>query len=178
MGKRQSTFKVGDTVFYPSAGVGIIQAVEDVFISGACDSCFVIRIAETQMTVKVPQGNVRRSGLRPLLSGRKLKELYRILAAKGNHRVTGGNWTDRCRELERKINSGSCLALGEVVRDLMRWKKASLMRWKKASGLSFEESMLLKTASNFLANEVAAIQGIEPETAIDRIRSYVEVKAA
>jgi CarD family transcriptional regulator len=170
MGKRQSTFKVGDTVFYPSAGVGIIQAVEDVFISGACDSCFVIRIAETQMTVKVPQGNVRRSGLRPLLSGRKLKELYRILAAKGNHRVTGGNWTDRCRELERKINSGSCLALGEVVRDLMRWKKAS--------GLSFEESMLLKTASNFLANEVAAIQGIEPETAIDRIRSYVEVKAA
>jgi CarD family transcriptional regulator len=122
------------------------------------------------MTVKVPQGNVRRSGLRPLLSGRKLKELYRILAAKGNRRVTGGNWTDRCRELERKINSGSCLALGEVVRDLMRWKKAS--------GLSFEESMLLKTASNFLANEVAAIQGIEPETAIDRIRSYVEVKAA
>ena len=170
MGKRQSTFKIGDTVFYPSAGVGIIEAVEDVFISGTCDSCFVIRIAETRMTVKVPQGNVRRSGLRPLLSGRKLKELYRILAAKGNRRITGGNWTDRCRELERKINSGSCLALGEVVRDLMRWKKAS--------GLSFEESMLLKTASNFLANEVAAIQGIEPETAIDRIRSYVEVKAA
>ena len=170
MGKRQSTFKVGDTVFYPSAGVGIIEAVEDVFISGTCDSCFVIRIDETRMTVKVPQGNVRRSGLRPLLSGRKLKELYRILAAKGNRRVTGGNWTDRCRELERKINSGSCLKLGEVVRDLMRWKKAS--------GLSFEESMLLKTASNFLANEVAAIQGIEPETAIDRIRSYVEVKAA
>ncbi len=170
MRKRQSTFKVGDTVFYPSAGVGIIEAVEDVFISGTCDSCFVIRIDETRMTVKVPQGNVRRSGLRPLLSGRKLKELYRILAAKGNRRVTGGNWTDRCRELERKINSGSCLALGEVVRDLMRWKKAS--------GLSFEESMLLKTATNFLANEVAAIQGIEPETAIDRIRSYVEVKAA
>ncbi|MFQ5935351.1 MAG: CarD family transcriptional regulator [Acidiferrobacterales bacterium] len=168
MRKRQ--FKVGDTVFYPSAGVGVIEAVEDVFISGSCDSCFVIRIADTQMTVKVPQGNIQKSGLRPLLSGRKLKELYKILSSKSNRRVTGGNWTDRCRELERRINGGSCLELGEVVRDLMRWKKQS--------GLSFEESMLLKTATNFLANEVAAIQGIPTETAIDRIRSHVEVRAA
>lgn len=170
MRKRQSNFKVGDTVFYPSAGVGIIEAVEDIFMSGHCDRCFVIRIAETQMTVKVPQANVLRSGLRPLLSTRKIKELYRILSAKGSRRVTGGNWTDRCRELERKINAGSCLELGEVVRDLMRWKKQT--------GLSFEESMLLKTAANFLASEVAAVQGIEPEAAIDRIRSHVETRAA
>lgn len=167
---RKPQYKVGDTVFYPSAGVGIIEAIEDVYISGQCDTCFVIRIAETQMTVKVPRANMQKNGLRPLLSGRRLKELYRILAAKGNRRVTGGNWTDRCRELERKINSGSCLELGEVVRDLMRWKKQS--------GLSFEESMLLKTASNFLANEVAAIQGIPATAAIDRIRSYVEARAA
>ncbi|MFQ6022876.1 MAG: CarD family transcriptional regulator [Acidiferrobacterales bacterium] len=170
MRKRQHNFKVGDTVFYPSAGVGIIENVEDVFISGRCDPCFVIRIAETQMTVKIPHANVNRSGLRPLLSIRKIKDLFRILSAKGNQRVTGGNWTDRCRELERKINSGSCLELGEVVRDLMRWKKQS--------GLSFEESMLLKTASIFLANEVAAVQGIPAQDAIDSIRNHVEVRAA
>ncbi|MDH3672493.1 MAG: hypothetical protein OES46_15265 [Gammaproteobacteria bacterium] len=170
MKKRQSKFKVGDTVFYPSAGVGLIEGIEDVFIGGQCDPCFVIRIAETQMTIKIPQANVQKSSLRPLLSSRKLKELFRILSAKGNRRVTGGNWTDRCRELDRKINSGSCLELGEVVRDLMRWKQQS--------GLSFEESMLLKTASNYLANELAAIQGIPAEAAIDRIRSHVEARAA
>ncbi len=53
-----------------------------------------------------------------------------------------------------------------------------LMRWKKQTGLSFEESMLLKTACNFLANEVAAVQGIAPDAAIDRIRSHVETRAA
>ncbi len=170
MRKRCNSFKVGDTVFYPSAGVGIIENVEDVFIGGRCDSCYVIRIAETQLTVKIPRENVKRSGIRPLVSGRKLKELYRILAARGSRRVTGGNWTDRCRELERKIHSGSWLELSEVVRDLMRWKKQT--------GLSFEESMLLKTASNFLANEVAAVQRIPLEIAIDRIRSCVETRAA
>lgn len=170
MKRRQSKFKVGDTIFYPSAGVGLIEGVEDVFIGGRCDPCFVIRIAETRMTIKIPQAKVQKSGLRPLLDSRKLKELFRVLSAEGNDRVTGGNWTDRCRELDRKINSGSCLELGEVVRDLMRWKQQS--------GLSFEESMLLRRASNYLANELATVQGIPTEAAIDRIRSHVEVCAA
>ncbi len=87
MKKRQSKFNVGDTVFYPSAGVGLIEGVEDVFIGGRCDPCFVIGIAETRMTIKIPQANVQKSGLRPLLSSRKLKELFRILSAEGNHRV-------------------------------------------------------------------------------------------
>ncbi len=170
MRKRRYNFKPGDTVFYPSAGVGIIENVEDVFIGGRCDSCFVIRIAETQLTVKIPRENVQRTGIRPLLSGRRIKELYRVLSARSRRRVTGGNWTDRCREIERKIHSGSCFELGEVVRDLMRWKKQT--------GLSFEESMLLKTAANFLANEVAAVQQITVEHAIDRIRTCVETRAA
>ena len=161
-------FKVGDTIFYPSAGVGIIQAMEEIYVAGEMKACWVIHIAETRMTVKVPQDNVERCGIRPLLNSRKLKELYKILSAKGRRRVTGGNWTERCKEIERKIQAGSCLELGEVVRDLMRWKKQS--------GLSFEESMLLETASAYLAREVAAVQGIATEAAIDRIRSCIGVQ--
>ncbi len=162
-------FKVGDTVFYPSAGVGIIQAIEEIYVSGAFKPCLVIQIPETRMIVKVPQDNVEKCGIRPLLNSRKLKELFKVLSAKSRKRVTGGNWTERCKEIERKINSGSCLELGEVVRDLMRWKEQS--------GLSFEESMLLETASSYLAREVAAIQGIATEAAITRIRDYIGVHA-
>jgi CarD family transcriptional regulator len=150
-------FKVGDTVFYPSAGVGAILAVEDIYHSGQVESCFVIRIQDTQMTVKVPRSNLERSGIRPLLSSKKLKELFKILSSKSKRRVTGGNWAERCKDIERRINSGSCLDLGEVVRDLTRWKKQS--------GLSFEESMLLETANSYLAREVAAVQGIPTDDA-------------
>ncbi|MEK7207110.1 MAG: CarD family transcriptional regulator [Pseudomonadota bacterium] len=166
---KRPRFKVGDTVFYPSAGVGAIDAVEDIYLSGKLETCFVIRIQDTQMTVKVPQTNVEKSGIRPLLDSKKLKELFKVLSAKGKRRVTGGNWAERCKDIERRINSGSCMELGEVVRDLTRWKKQS--------GLSFEESMLLETANSYLAREIAAIQGIAPEAARDRIRSYIEDRA-
>lgn len=166
---KRPRYKPGDTIFYPSAGVGVIQKIEELYVGGEFTPCLVIHIPETKMTVRVPQANVDKCGIRPLLTNRKLKELFKVLSAKSRRRVTGGNWTERCKEIERKINSGSCLELGEVVRDLMRWKKQS--------GLSFEESMLLEQASGYLAREVAAVEGIATEAAIDRIRSCVGVQA-
>jgi CarD family transcriptional regulator len=163
---KRAPFKVGDSIFYPSAGVGVIQAVEDIYVAGKTEPCYVILIPETRMVIRVPKGNIEKNGIRPLLNERKLKELFKVLSARSNRkRVTGGNWTERCKEIERKINSGSCLELGEVVRDLMRWKKES--------GLSFEESMLLETACGYLAREVAAVQGIGMDAARDRISSCV-----
>ncbi len=164
---KRPRFKVGDSVFYPSAGVGVVEAVEEIYLAGAVQSCYVIRIPETHMVVKVPVDRAEKSGIRPLLNAKKLKELFKILGARSRRRVTGGNWTERCKEIERKINSGSYLELGEVVRDLMRWKKRS--------GLSFEESLLLETASGYLAREIAAVEGINMDDARNRIRTYIGV---
>ncbi len=157
--------KPGDTIFYPSAGVGVIESVEEVYLSGRMEKCFVIRIPETKMTVRVPKANVQKSGIRPLLDGRRIKELFKILAAKSGKKVTGGNWAERCKDIERRINTGSCLELGEVVRDLTRWKKTT--------GLSFEESLLLETACGYLARELAAIENISPQMARDRIQGHI-----
>jgi CarD family transcriptional regulator len=162
-------FKVGSTVFYPSAGVGIIEAVEEIYLAGAVQSCYVIRIPETHMIVKTPVDRAEKSGIRPLLDAKKLKELFRVLSAKSRKRVTGGNWTERCKVIERKINSGCYLELGEVVRDLIRWKKRS--------GLSFEESLLLETASGYLAREIAAVQGIGMDDARSRIYTHIGIQS-
>ena len=164
---KRPRFKVGDTVFYPSAGVGAIEVIEEIYLAGAIQTCYVIRIPETQMVVKVPVDRAEKSGIRPILDSRKLKELFKVLGAKSRKRVTGGNWTERCKEIERKINSGSYVELGEVVRDLMRWKKRS--------GLSFEESLLLETASGYLAREIAAVQGINMDDARSRIQTHIGV---
>lgn len=167
---KKSVFSVGDSVFYPSAGVGMIEAVEDIYIGGHLDSCFVIRIEENKMTVKVPVNNMEASGIRPLLDTRKIKDLYAILEGASSRRVTGGNWTERCKDIERRINRGSCLELGEVVRDLLRWKEES--------GLSFEESMLLETATGYLARELATVKGVSKDIAADDIRDHVGVGVA
>jgi len=166
---RKTGFKVGEAVFYPSAGVGIIEKKEDVFLTGKQEKCFVIRILDSGAIIKVPCANIERNGIRPVLDGKKIKDLYKVLAGSSRRRSTAGNPTERARELSRKINCGSCLEIGEVVRDLMRWKKES--------NLSFEEVRLLQTGFNHLAREVAVATGISPEDAIHRIREQVGVAA-
>ena len=169
MKKKMLDFKLGDAVFYPSAGVGHIEAIEDIFIGGQVDACYVIRIRDTKMTVKVPKTSIEKTGIRPLVDSKRVKELFKILSSTPGRRVTGGNWTERCKELERKINKGSCSELCEVVRDLMRWKNTG--------GLSFEEAMLLETARSYLGNELAAVLGIAPKDAIETISDKVGVAA-
>lgn len=162
---KKAAYKVGDPVFYPAAGVGTIEGTEDIFINGQRERFFVIRISESQITIKVPQANIQSNGIRPLVNGRKLKDLFRVLSEETRPAVPCGNTIEYYKNLERKINSGSCLDLCEVVRDLMRQKKQGR--------LSFDEARLLETASNFLTREVATVAGIPPGTAYDRIRAQV-----
>jgi len=161
----KTTFKVGDTIFYPSAGVGVIQATEDLYIDGRSEPCYVIHIHQNRVTIKVPHTNLNKNGIRRPLDGKKAKDVFKVLSSGGALRAAGGNWAERCKTLERKINNGSCLELAAAVRDLVHWKKKS--------GLSFEESRLLATASGYLSDELAAVQGIAPEIAYDHIQRHI-----
>ncbi|MHB1941889.1 MAG: CarD family transcriptional regulator [Acidiferrobacteraceae bacterium] len=163
---KKHVFKVGDHVFYPGAGVGTIETEEDIFLGDAWQPCFIIRICDNPLTIKMPKMSVERTGIRPLLSCNRVRDLFKVLADKTGER-TGSNWTEHYKDLERKINSGSCMQLGEVVRDLMRLKKRN--------GLSFEEARLLETAICYLSREISMIEGITPETALDRIRDQVAI---
>ena len=167
---KKAKFKIGDAVFYPSAGVGMIETIEDVYISGQADPFYVIRIIESGMVVKVPAATAGNTGIRPLVGPRKIKEVQRVLAEKNAKRVTGGNWTERCKDLERRINQGDTFELAAVVRDLLRWKGQT--------GLSFEESMLLETASNYLSYEIATVQKVQPENAYQELVKQVNKSAS
>lgn len=166
---RKTAFKSGDSVFYPTAGVGKIEGEEDIYLTGQFESCYVIRIHESGAVIKVPRANIDKNGIRPLLDGKKVKDLYKVLSAAPGLRSTAGNPLERARELSRRVNAGSCMELGAVVRDLLQWKTSC--------NLSFEEVRLLKTGCDHLAREVAVATGISPKDAIDLIREQVGVAA-
>jgi CarD family transcriptional regulator len=155
-------FRVGDPVFYPAAGIGRVESVQEVHLTQGFKRCYVIRVSETGVTIKIPCDGIRDSGIRPLMPSRKVRELYRILSGPPEKRITT-NLLERCKDLAQKVNTGCPKALGEVVRDLARWKKQS--------PLSFDETRLLQTATNFLSREIALVQGITPEIARERISS-------
>jgi CarD family transcriptional regulator len=168
--EKKARFKVGDAVFYPSAGVGTIEAVDEIFLGGGLESCYVIRVRVTGVTIKVPVANANQNGLRALVSNRGLKEIFKVLSATGERRRTANNPVERCRDLTRKINAGDSMELGEVVRDLLRQKAQN--------GLTFDEVRLLQTASHFLSHEIALAAGLSPEAAYDKIVEHVGIKAA
>ncbi len=164
--KKEREFEVGQDVFYPSAGVGVIEAMEEVVFGVEHELCYVIRIPENRVTIKVPKTKAVSNGLRPLLRGKDVKDLLEVLADKSSARPSG-HWAEHYKDLERRIQSGGVLQVGSAVRDLMRLKAGA--------GLSFEEARLLEMADGYLARELAAVQGVSVEAARDLIRSSIGV---
>ena len=163
---KEREFEIGQDVFYPSAGVGVIEAMEEVVFGVEHELCYVIRIHENHVTIKVPKARAVSNGLRPLLRGKDVKNLLEVLADKSSARPSG-HWAEHYKDLERRIQSGGVLQVGSAVRDLMRLKAGA--------GLSFEEARLLEMADGYLTRELAAVQGVSVEVARNIIRSSVGI---
>jgi CarD family transcriptional regulator len=68
-------------------------------------------------------------------------------------------WSRRAQEYEAKINSGDLISIAEVVRDLHRAENQPEQ--------SYSERQLYESALDRMAREVAAIERIAREEAID-----------
>ena len=64
MNSEKPPFDTGDLVVYPTHGVGKIVAIETQEISGHTLSVFVVHFDKDRMTLRVPLGKAKVSGLR------------------------------------------------------------------------------------------------------------------
>ena len=118
MSKNGLDFQVGDHVVYPAHGVGQVQAIETQDVAGLSLEVYVITFDHEKMTLRVPTGKARSSGLRSLAEGDVVSQALNTL--KGRARVKRTMWSRRAQEYEAKINSGDLISIAEVVRDLHR----------------------------------------------------------
>jgi RNA polymerase-interacting CarD/CdnL/TRCF family regulator len=73
------TFKVGDTVVYPHHGAALIEAVEIRVIKGAEKEYLVLRVAQGDLTVRVPADNVDLVGVRDVVNAEGLDRVFEVL---------------------------------------------------------------------------------------------------
>ena len=169
MTKNGLEFSVGDHVVYPAHGVGTIQAVETQEVAGMALEVYVITFDHEKMTLRVPTGKARSSGLRALAAGDIVTRALTTL--KGRARIKRTMWSRRAQEYEAKINSGDLVAIAEVVRDLYRSESQPEQ--------SYSERQLYEAALDRMAREVAAIERIDREAAIGILnKSLVKAVAA
>lgn len=152
-------FSVGDYIVYPKHGVGHITEMETQEIAGLSLELYVIRFEKERMTLRVPTNKAKASGMRRLSNETTLQEAFTTL--KGKARIKRTMWSRRAQEYEAKINSGDLISIAEVVRDLHR--KADQPEQ------SYSERQIYDSALGRLARELAAVQDIDEEAAIDRL---------
>ena len=60
-------FDVGDSVFYPMHGVGIVESVEEKDMLGERAKYYILRFITSKLTAMVPVASADSVGLRPVI---------------------------------------------------------------------------------------------------------------
>jgi CarD family transcriptional regulator len=155
-------FNVGELAVYPAHGVGLIEGIEKKAISGTEHIFYVIRILDNNMKIMVPKKNAEQVGLRKVISGNEVEQVYAILEKKDVEFIPQ-TWNRRYREYMNKIKTGSIFDLAAVLRDLY------ILQMDKP--LSFGEKKMLDTARDLLVKELSVAKEKEEEEISEGIES-------
>jgi CarD family transcriptional regulator len=139
------TFTVGETVVYPHHGAALIEAIETRTIKGEEKTYLVLKVAQGDLTVRVPADNAEYVGVRDVVGADGLERVFEILKAPHTEEPT--NWSRRYKANVEKIASGDVNKVSEVVRDL--WRR------DRERGLSAGEKRMLAKARQILVSELA-----------------------
>ena len=149
------TFKVGETVVYPHHGAALIEAIETRVIKGEEKTYLVLKVAQGDLTVRVPAENVDLVGVRDVVDSAGLDRVFNVLRQPYTEEPT--NWSRRYKANLEKLASGDVIKVAEVVRDLY---SRDLDR-----GLSAGEKRMLAKAKQILISELALAERTDEEKA-------------
>ena len=149
-------FNSGEFVVYPAHGVGKVADISTQKIGGAELELIVVNFDKDKMTLRVPLSKAESVGLRKISETPVMDEALGVL--KGKAKVRKIMWSRRAQEYENKINSGSPVAIAEVVRDLYRRENLSEQ--------SYSERQIYEQA---LANEYAICNNISAGDATKKL---------
>jgi CarD family transcriptional regulator len=154
-GTASMTFEVGETVVYPHHGAALIEAIETRTIRGEEKMYLVLKVAQGDLTVRVPAENAEYVGVRDVVGAEGLERVFDILKAPHTEEPT--NWSRRYKANVEKIASGDVNKVAEVVRDL--WRR------DRERGLSAGEKRMLAKARQILVSELALAEGTNEDKA-------------
>ena len=165
MPTKKVDFKPGQYVVYPTQGVGKLLRIEEQTFAGQKIKMMVIDFEKNHMTLRVPLDRAEISGLRSLMSVKKMDEA--IASAKGKAGAKRMIWARRAAQYEENINSGDPMKLAEVVRDLQRRSASDTM--------TFSARQLYLRALERMAQEFAVLHKMDIDEASDKIEDILGI---
>jgi CarD family transcriptional regulator len=148
-------YKVGETVVYPHHGAADIIEKTHIVVKGEKKEYLVLKVHQSDLTVKVPSENVELVGVRDVTSQEGLEKVFGVLRMP--YVEDPANWSRRFKANTEKLSSGDVIKVAEVVRDL--WRRSQ----KKP--LSTGEKSMLHRARTQLISEIALAERTNEERA-------------
>lgn len=154
-------FGIGDPVVYFSHGVGEITDIETMEAAGIRISLYVIHFVHDKILVKIPVDSPK---IRPICSREEIDKALGTIVQRA--RKSAILWCKKMAIYDEKVNSGSPVALAEVIRDI--YKNV------RTADYSFTERSVFENAIKRLASELAYVDNVTFEQANERIRGLLE----
>lgn len=161
-------FSLNDKVVYPGHGVARISRIIEKKVGGNTTRFFELRFLSKDMTILVPVGNANGVGIRQLSTEQNISALFEMLTQPQkvySSEALSANWNKRNKEYQGKIRTGNLQEICAIYRDLK-----SVENRKE---LSFGEKSLLHQTESLLAEEIALVNKVKEEKAVETLRSLV-----
>jgi CarD family transcriptional regulator len=159
-------FKEQEKVVYPAHGVAKINRIIVKKVGDQETTFYELTFVNKDMTILVPTHNTEVIGLRPLSSQDKVNALFEVLAKPArkisSYELTASSWNKRHKEYQVKLRSGKLADISEIYRDL---RHIALQK-----ELSFGEKNLLNQTETMLVEEIAAVNKLEEQKAVEQLR--------
>ncbi|KMT22429.1 CarD family transcriptional regulator [Clostridium cylindrosporum] len=149
---------IGDKVFYPSFGAGVVINIEEREVYGDINKYYIIKLTSDIITM-VPVEARGSKGIRKCISEEECLEIIEIF----NHPYEdlSGKWLDRYKLYTRTIKEGNIYNMSNVLKNIIGLKK------KKK--ISKSEEKFFKDILDMVSEEIALVLNIN----IDNIKMSI-----
>jgi CarD family transcriptional regulator len=144
-------FDIGDKVVHPTHGAGQVMGIKKEDLLEQYHRYYVIDLAVDHRTLMIPVKNAEEVGLRSISRGAALSRVWHTLDTTAE--TLPDNHKKRQECIQEKLKTGDAIKVAEIIRDLSTLKREN--------HLTSFDTQLLERAQQFLACEVALVEGVQ-----------------
>lgn len=162
--ENKTQFRIGEHVVYPLQGVGVVKDIKERIVRNVPVLYYVIYIDMSDMTVSIPVGKVKDSGVRAIVSeGDAIKALDSISS---KYEPVAVDWKARYQMNVDLVKEGSIFSIAKVVQ--------GLYHRSKIKELPVQERKLYDNALSLLIDECSYALGREKKDIEKTVFSHLE----